>query len=269
MALFSNTLADARQHLSAAVGDLITGTFDSGTTTTGVDTMLRKGDDYYNEHGYRCYIYGGAGIGEEREVSDWVLDTHTLTFDPLFVATIGATSLYELHHIFTEDEYRKAINLAIESIAGKYLIDLIDETTIELSTDTYEYALPTSFLYLYKVITEETAAGGVFNEADEIDFRDYTIIKAYAPELKLHESRYSIGDGKFLRLEGQGTQAKVTSDTDGIYLPLDWVVQKAITFLPQNKIQSNKLDATYRQALVLSANEPRAYPHPKARRIVE
>jgi len=269
MALFSNTLSAVRQHLSAAVGDLITGTADSGTSTTIVHTMLRKGDDYYNEHHYRSYIYGGTNIGEEREVSDWDLTTNTLTLAPAYTAAIDLTSLYELHYIFTEDEYRKSINMAIESIAGKYLIDLIDETTIELSTGTYEYALPTSFLYLYKVITEETAAGGVFNEADEVDFRAYTIIKAYAPEMKLHESRYSIGDGKFLRLEGQGAQAKVTADTDGIYLPLDWVVQKAITFLPQNKIQSNKLDNTYRQALILAANEPRAYPHPKAKRIVE
>ncbi len=80
-----NTLAGVRQYLSSQVGDLISGAADSGTTSTVVDTMLRKGDDYYNEHHYRGYIYGGTNIGEEREVSDWVQSTHTLTLDPVFI----------------------------------------------------------------------------------------------------------------------------------------------------------------------------------------
>ena len=268
MALFSNNLAVTRQHLSAMVGDLILSTPSSASSATALDTMLRKGDDYYNEHGYRGYCYEGTAIGQEREVSDFAA-VGTVSFAPAFSPALTTGDELEFHHIFTEDEYRKAINMAIESIAGKYLVDLIDETTIELSTGTYEYALPTSFLYLYRVITEETAAGGVWNTEDEIDWRDYTIIKAYAPVLKLHESRYSIGDGKFLRLEGQGAQAIVDDDTDVINIPLDWLVQKAITFLPKNKLQSNQLDSTYQQALVLAAREPRAYPHPKARRIVE
>ena len=257
-----------RKYLSDAVGDLIEGTFASGTTTTGVHTMLRQADDYYNNHKYRCYIYGGTNIGVEREISDWVLSTHTLTFDPAFSSAIDNTSKYELHHIFTEDEYRKAINLAIEALAGKYLVDIKDET-IALVASTYEYALPTSFLYLHRVITEKTADGGIFDASDEIDPRDWDIIKSYPPKLKLHEDYYSIVAGKDLRLEGQGTQPIVDDDTDIIYLPPDWVVWKAITFLPQNKIQSNNLDATYRNALVLSAREPRRWANPRARRVAE
>jgi len=73
----------------------------------------------------------------------------------------------------------------------------------------------------------------------------------------------------YLRLEGQGTQPIVDSDSDIIYLPPDWVVQKAITFLPQSKIQSNKLDNVFRQALIMSAREPRYAPNPSAKRIME
>ena len=268
MGLFSNTLAATRQHLSAAVGDLVMGTFDSGSTTTGVHTILRKGDDYYNEHGYRCYIYGGAGIGEEREVSDWVLSTHTLTFDPLYVATIGATSLYELHHIFTESEYRNAINMAIQSLAGnKYVIDMIDTNTITLVADNYEYTLPDEMDFIHRIITEDSADSGEFDVNDEIDPREWELISPR--KVKLDDSRYSITAGLDLRVEGQGKQATVDDDADVIELPLAWLVQKAITFLPQNKIQSNKLDNTYRQALILAADEPRAYPHPKAKMVVE
>lgn len=271
MALFSNVYSVIRQYLSMAVGDLISGTADSGTTTTLVSTLLRKADDYYNEHKYRCYIYGGTNIGEEREVSDWTLTSpaNTLTLAPAYTAAIDNTSTYELHYIFTEDEYRKAVNMAIEALAGKYLINLTDDTTITLVADTWEYALPTSFLYLYNVVTEEDVAGDVFEAKDEVDSRDYSIIRSYPPYLKLHEDLYTITAGKDLRLEGQGTQAIVTADTSVIYLPPFWVVQKAITFLPKNKIQSNKLDDTYRQALLLSAKEPRNWPHPKAKQIVE
>ena len=267
MALFSNTLAVTRQHLSAVVGDLILSTPSSASSVIALDTMLRKGDDYYNEHGYRGYCYEGTAIGQEREVSDFAA-VGTVTFAPAFSPALTTGDELEFHHIFTEDEYRKSINLAIESIKdGKYLIDLSDEATITLSADTYEYTLPTTMYYIHRLITEETAAGGVFNEADEVDPRDWRLISSR--KLKLDDTRYSITAGKDLRVEGQGVQATVASDTAVIKLPLDWLVQKAITFLPQNKIQSNKLDTTFNQARLLSAQEPRRWPDPKGRRVLE
>ena len=123
--------------------------------------------------------------------------------------------------------------------------------------------------YLHKVTTEDRADSGIFYERDEIDPRDWSIIKAESPKLKLRYGNYSITAGKDLRLEGQGAQPAVSADTDIIYLPPDWLVQKSITFLPQNKIQSNNLDATYRNALILSAREPRTWPNPKAQSITE
>ena len=269
MALYSNTLAVLRKYLSSAVGDLIEGTADSGTSATLVSTMLRQADDYYNNFKYRCYIYAGTNLGEEREVSDWTLTSpaNTLTLAPAYTAPIDNTSKYELHRIFTEDEYRKAINLAIEALAdGKYLIDKID-ATIVLVADTYEYTLPTDIYYVHKITTEKTAAGGVFDDSDVIDPRDWRLISSR--KLKLHEDYYSPSAGKDLRIEGQGRQDALIVDTSVCYLPVGWVVQKAITLLPLSKIESNKLDAVYNRAMLLSAKEPRNSPHPEARRVVE
>lgn len=266
MALYSNTLAVARKYLSSAVGDLITGTFASGTTTTGVHTLLRKADDYYNEHAFRCYIFAGTNIGEEREVSDWVLSTNTLTFAPAFTSAIDNTSQYELHFMFTEDEYRRAINLAIESVADKYLIEKIDVATT-LVADTYEYTLPTTMYYVYRITTEKTAAGGLFEEEDVIDPRDWRLISPR--KLKLDEDLYTVSADKDLRIEGQGKQDTVTSDTGTILLKTDWLIQKAITFLPKGKIESNNLNDTYRQALALSAIYPRNNPNSKAQKVIE
>ena len=274
MALYSNSLQVIRHYLSAAMGDLISGTAGSGTSTTLVSTLLRKADDYYNNHHYRCYIYAGTNIGEEREVSDWTLTSpaNTLTLAPAYTAAIDNTSKYELHHIFNEDEYRKAINMGIESMAGKYLANLVDDTTITLVADTYEYALPTNFLYLHRVTTEKEVAGDEFDASDEVDVRDWSIIKAYPPMLKLHEDRYSITAGKDLRLEGYGTQAIVSADTDTIYLPPKWLVAEAILSLPHSKVESNNLDGVLAQAsrdVITYRLTERNYPHPRARKIVE
>jgi len=261
-------LAVIRQYISAQVNDLILAIAANADSVSFTDTTLRKGDDYYNEHGYRGYCYGGSAIGQEREVSDFVNSGSTITFDPAFSPAIANGDTFELHHIFTEGEYRMAINLGIESLAGKYLVDIKDETIV-LVADTYEYELPLSMLYLHQITTEKEAASDTFEVAGVIDPRDWSIIKSYPPKLKLDERQYGITAGKDLRLEGQGAQPKVDDDTDIIYLPPDWLVQKAITFLPQSKVQSNQLDNTYRQAQVLSAKEPHSYPHPISQSIVE
>jgi len=258
------------------VGDLILSTAGgTPSSTTYVDTMLLKGDDYYNDHHYRGYCYEGDAIGQEREVSDWTLTdvANTLTFAPAFSPTIASGDEFELHRIFSADEYLKAINLAIEFMAGKYLVDIKvesgDTDVITLVADTYEYDLPLSMLYLYRVTTEDEVDGGEFYESGVIDPRDWSIMKAVTPQLKLHKGRYSITADKDLRLEGQGSQPIVVDDTDVIYLPPDWVVAKAITMLPWNKIQSNKLDGVYARAMVASAKEPRNWPNPRAQRAVE
>jgi len=351
MSLYSNTLAVVRQYLSSAVGDLLmfqAGT--SGATTTKIYApALWQADDYYNDHHYDAYVYAGTNIGVEKRATDWDLSAYLLTIHSAYSAACDATSYVELHHIFTQDEYRKAINLAIESVAdGQYLIDKTDTTTVQLTSTTdnldntvytYEYTLPTDQYYINKITTErgvsgvkltgtvdaaftagetvtggtsgatgersyddgstyirlrkvdgtfvvgedatgatstcatitavdyETAGAGYFDEDDVIDLRSWRLISSR--KLKLHEDYYSVDEDLFLRIEGQGRQAVLTADTGICYLPLDWVVQKAITFLPQSKIGSNKLDNVFRQALLFSANEPRNSPHPASRKVIE
>jgi len=150
------------------LGDLITGTFASGSKSTGVHTMLTKADDYYNELKYKCYIYEGTNIGEERVVSDWVNATNTLSFSPDFTAAIDNTSDYELHRICSAAEYLSAINQAIDFLGDRYLIPLVDETTIRLTSTednlgdtvyTWEYSLPTTMIYLHQVTTEDSIGG--------------------------------------------------------------------------------------------------------------
>ena len=268
MALFSNSQRVIRHYLASACGDLIYG--QAGTT--GADTthtnapFLWQPNDYYNNNFYEVYVYAGTNIGVTKRVTDWDLSTFLLTVHSAYSVACDATSYIELHRIFTTDEYNKAINLAIESIAENYLIDKIDEATA-LVADTYEYTLPTTMYFVHKITTEDEAASGDFYDKDEIDPRDWDLISPRT--LKLRYGYYSITAGKDLRIEGQGRQDTVDSDTDVVYLPPDFIVQKSITFLPQNKIQSNNLADTYRNALVLSAREPRRWANPCSQRVIE
>lgn len=257
-----------RHYLSNSVGDLIYGQAGvTGATTQKIYApFLWQANDYYNNNFYEVYVYAGTNIGVTKRVTDWDLATYLLTVHSVYAAACDVTSYVELHHIFSEDDYRKAINLVIESLSDKYLIDKIDETTT-LVAATYEYTLPAGMLYVHKVTTENTADTGKFYDSNEIDSRDWDIISPRT--LKLRYGSYGITAGKDLRIEGQGRQDKLTSDTDVCYLPPDWIVQKAITFLPQNKIQGNDLDATYRQAMIFSAREPRNHPNPRGRRVID
>jgi len=268
MALFSSSLQVIRHYLSASVGDLLYG--QCGTTGALTNKtyapFLWKANDYYNDNNYEVYVYAGTNVGVTKRVTDWVLADLLLTVHSVYDAACDATSYIELHRIFTEDEYRKAINLAIQSLKNKYLIDVIDETTT-LVADTFEYTLPTTLHFVHRITTENAVDGGLFYDTGVIDTRNWELISPR--KLKLNKSYYSVSAGKDLRIEGQGVQATVDGDADIIYLPLDWIRAKAITMLPQNKVQSNKLDETYRGALITSAREPLNSSHPDSKKVVE
>ena len=121
-------------------------------------------------------------------------------------------------------------------------------------------------------IADEDVGDGKFETGDTVDPQDYTIIKSYPPKLKFHEVFYSVIGDLRIRLEGQGSQAEVSSDTDNIFLPPDDFCQVAVTFLPFSKIESNNLLNTFQQCMrtrdrvqIISP----LHPYANSRRIVE
>lgn len=245
---FSNTLSVIRQYVSSAVGDLEIGQCGTtGATTTKIYApFLWKANDYYNNHFYEVYVYAGTNVGVVRRVTDWVLADLLLTVHTAYAAACDATSYIEIHRIFTEDEYRKAINLGIESIKGKYLIDKTD-VSITLISDVYEYTLPDDVSHIHRITVENEADGGEFPSSNIIDPRSWILISPR--KVKLDSSYFYISSGYDLRVEGQGEQLVVDDDTDIIYLPPNWLVAEAILNLPKSKIQSNALDGVYAQAV--------------------
>ncbi len=268
MSDYSNTLAVLRHYLSSSVGDLIHGQCGTtGATTAKIYApFLWKADDYYNDNYYEVYVYAGTNIGVTKRAINWVLTDLLLTVHSVYDAACDATSYVELHRFFTEDEYRKAINLSIESLKENYLIDMADET-ITLVADDYGYTLPSGMTHVHRVITEDEADSGLFYQEDELDARSWELVSPRT--LKLNQTYYTITAGRDLRVEGHGRQELLTTDTSICYLPPDWLIQKAITFLPQPKMQSHKLEDTFRMALATSFVEPRAYPKAASRKVIE
>lgn len=121
-------------------------------------------------------------------------------------------------------------------------------------------------------VANEDVGDGKFKTRDIVDPRDYTIIKSYPPKIKFDESFYTVVGDLRVRLEGQGSQAEVSSDTDNILLPPNEIVEIAVTYLPFSKIESNNLLNTFKQCMgtrekVLARGM--IYPYAHSRRIIE
>ena len=70
------------------------GTADSGTVSTLVDSVLTEGDDVWI--GALLLITSGTNVGCAAEVTDFVASTDTITFTPDMPSAIDATSAYRL-----------------------------------------------------------------------------------------------------------------------------------------------------------------------------
>ena len=75
-----------------------------------------------------------------------------------------------------------------------------------------------------------------------------------------------------IKLEYQGSQAAVDSDTDNIFLPPNELIEVAATFLPFSKIESNNLAAVFDRCLKTRARveaRPPIQPYANSKRVIE
>lgn len=121
-------------------------------------------------------------------------------------------------------------------------------------------------------VDDEIAGDGTFPIANIVPDRDYTILKAYAPKIKFNKEHYSVVEDLRIKLEYQGSQAGIDSDTDNIFLPPHEFTEVAATFLPFSKIESNNLTAKFNQCMrtrdrVLA--RPPSYPYANSKSVIE
>jgi len=248
MSIYSNKLSDLVERVCrVALHDWKSGTCTGGTTSTFIDTNRGEGDDYFNSTTpvSRVRIVTTtdslAPIGEERNITDWVNSTTTGTVGVNFTVAPASGDTYAILSEFTWEEVRQAINLSIDKVAEIAMTWKVDTSSITTADDTYEYNLPTSFMYLYRVTQAD--ANGAFDDQEPIPNDQWIIVHTSTPKLRLlrlstegeAEGHY-IGDlwadqfftaSRALRLEGMATPALLTADTDLCSLSPDYIVWQA------------------------------------------
>ena len=265
MAIYSNTLSQLIEWTCRLVlHDWKEGTATGGSTSTVVDTSRDEAVDYFQNTTPVSKVYirtttdSAAPISEQRVATDFAVGVNpTITVSPNFTAAVGSGDTYAILSEYEWAEVRDAINMAIEMVAEESLFFVIDESTITLSASTYEYTLPTSFMYLYRVSMED--ANGDFPEAIPPD--QYKVIRSSAPELHLFrfptgqaflDHRYGelFGDSDIvadrdLRLEGLATPDKLSADTDTCPISPAYIIYQAGALLHQSRITRPESDYDY------------------------
>ncbi len=148
MAIITRTLQQMRQDVARKLGDIYTGTADTGSGTVGMlDSMLST---YPDSHFNGWELTALFGTPQSRMVTAFGKSGGTVTFAPAMSATIGNTTAYELHKHFTKLDYDEALNDAIRSVSDSALIDKVDDTII-YRKDLQAYPIPSGFVWLYDV----------------------------------------------------------------------------------------------------------------------
>ena len=131
---YSNTLSALILMVARSLDDCISGLATGGSTTTLVSTLLLKPNDYYN--GSQLHIYAGTHLDTSREITDFVNSTNTITFAPAVAASVDTTDYYMVLRKFTYDQYKDAINMAIDKGKDRYLLNKVDVSLAQLADNT-------------------------------------------------------------------------------------------------------------------------------------
>lgn len=166
MAIYSYTLDELVERCCKLLLHDWTGgtTTEEGSTSTIKDLARQEATDHWNSKGAYIYIRDGDEATHWAKVTDFAVSDDpaygTITFAPLADAAVASGVAYSLHTEFPRDEVVDAINLAIDRVAEEALFWIIDETSIELVANQYEYDLPTNLMFLCRVTMADALATG-------------------------------------------------------------------------------------------------------------
>jgi len=229
------------RHLTARLcNDLITGTVTSPASGSFVcaETDWEKPDTYFKKW-IEMFCYSGTGVGTSGNPTAWENTTHALTFLP--AATLTAGDLVEMHQVFTVDTYNDFINLAIEIVAKEALQNKTD-TSLTLATDTYQYDLPTSFLYINS-IEMESSTSGLYDSSDPIPNEHWRIIPGSTIKLEFVKDLFTITDGRALRIKGLASPSILDTDTEECPINPTFLSYQAAALLHQSRIRGHDVDS--------------------------
>ena len=265
MAIFETTVDALVERLGRLVlHDWREGTATGGTTATIIDTVHRdEPDDFFQNTSpvSRAYIRtttdGATPIGEERKAIDFVNSSATLTVAPVYSVAPAAGDTYVIMRLFRWAELREAINSAIDQVKSEVLIPKIDDTSVSLAADAYEYTLPSDFVYINRLQMADDSEN-FFDEP--VPPMQYRIVKSSssprllflkAPESIAATDHYysnywfsSVGTaGRKLRIEGLQVHPTLENDTDICYVNPNYIAAQAGAWLHLQLASRSDMDA--------------------------
>lgn len=258
MAIFNLTLDNlierlCRLYLKDWVEGTVTGTPASSYIN---DTTNRfEADDHFND--MELYMRtGGSAAGDSRIIKDFVKTGAKIEVKSNFSATPTAADTYAILDDYRWAELKAAINQAIEMVAEEALVWVEDETSVTLAASTYEYDIPTTFLYITRITMADS--DGNFYDAP-IPANQYKVIHTPTAQLHFirkydsyqHDANFYYGDfwansqftaGRKLRIEGLGAPAALSTDASYCSINPEYVCRQAAALLHSSRIQSNDPD---------------------------
>ncbi len=160
-----------------------------------------------------------------------------VTLRVAFAGAPTAADKVEIYKNFTKTEYDKCISQAIESAKVRFMYDKVDRTTL-IAASTYEYAVPSGFAYISRLVLE-TATGQY--TADIPDSWWEFIIKGTpaAVYIKFFISAEVLSyAGYHIEIQGQAYPSDLTADTGTTNVPDDYIVAWAAMMMALRKPMS-------------------------------
>jgi len=231
-AVFTMTRLEARHQtarLLEGTDGFKTGKVDSATASTFVDLERMEP----NLAGWKVYIYGGTGSGQERRIISQVTTTGTYGVSPNWTVTPDSTSLYEIHKDFSVENYNETMRFAVSEVSDKVLCPILDDSLV-LVGSIQEYSIPAGFTHIYRVSVNAWSDVWIDVAPGAWDVRRAT------RKLKLHRNITYGWNGQPIRLEGLRPPNDPMDDSSGLDVKPTYICKKVATLLCLQKIASRE-----------------------------
>lgn len=219
---------DLMKLIAGRYGHYHRGTADSGTTTRIVDDTLLEEDDFWN--GHYVYVTGAGGAapeGEQRRVSNYDLDTQTLTLVPALSIAIEADDTYLVLPFRCEDLV-DAIAEAMRQASEKWLLPETDTTTLTVVANTFEYNLPAAVVTLLNVMRRDSST----EPWQDVNPQHWQVAGLAGAQVLYLSSLTDLDTGDLLRLDFLKRLASLTTDATELDVGLP-AEPELVTFLVQ------------------------------------
>lgn len=226
----TQTLAQLRNRVADRLGDRVELTATAnGTTTTFIDQLWVN----TATEDMKGRIMVLADSGEVVRVTAMNDATYTLTFTPA-AASASSTNTSSVANVFNKrgkgfrpDEYKNAINNAINDAFPLGLIEVRSTIGTAYDFESPEVTVPAAMSYVHTVEYQDDD-GEWHKIMKATKYNEYGwIADATAGQIRILGGPGSVIDGLTVRLTGYGRQDVLSADSDTCALNAEWIVARA------------------------------------------